>query len=40
MEARKAGVYPLRIKRSSSSYKKDDYHPGTLGELVVPLSQY
>ena len=40
MEARKAGVYSIRIKRSPSSYKKDDYHPGTLGELVVPLSQY
>ena len=40
MESRKAGVYAVRIKRSSRSYKKEDYHPGTLGELVIPLSQY
>jgi len=40
MEARKAGVYAVRIKRSPKSYKKEDYHPGTLGELVLPLSQY
>jgi len=40
-EARKAGVYAIRIKRSPKSYRKfEDYHPGTLGELVLPLSQY
>jgi acid phosphatase class B len=40
MDARKAGVYVVRIKRSPQSYKKEDYHPGTLGEMVLPLSQY
>jgi acid phosphatase class B len=39
-EARKAGVYSMRIKRSIRSHQKEDYHPGTLGELVIPLSQY
>jgi acid phosphatase class B len=40
MEARQAGVYAVRIKRSPKSIQKEDYHPGTLGELVLPLSQY
>jgi acid phosphatase class B len=40
LEARKAGVYCLRVKRSSKSMDKEDYHPGTLGELVLPGSQY
>ncbi|OGS36310.1 MAG: hypothetical protein A3J82_03545 [Elusimicrobia bacterium RIFOXYA2_FULL_69_6] len=40
MDARKAGVYSVRLKRHPKSYQKEDYHPGTLGELVVPLSQY
>lgn len=41
MAARRAGVYAARIKRSPKSYRKvEDYHPGTLGELVLPLSQY
>lgn len=39
-EARKAKVFPIRIKRSRQSIYKDDYHPKTMGELVVPLSQY
>ncbi|MFA6316738.1 MAG: hypothetical protein WC943_04910 [Elusimicrobiota bacterium] len=39
-EARKAKVYPVRVKRASQSPVKDDYHPGTMAELVLPLSQY
>jgi acid phosphatase class B len=40
MDARKAGIYPLRVKRSPKSFKKEDYRPGTLGELMIPLTQY
>ena len=39
-EARKARVYPVRVKRNPKSFHKDDYHPGTLGEVVIPLSEY
>ena len=37
LEARKAGVYPIRIKRSAKSSNKEDYHPGTLGEIRLPF---
>jgi acid phosphatase (class B) len=39
-EARRAKVFPVRIRRSNKSMFKEDYHPGTLGELVVPFSEY
>jgi acid phosphatase (class B) len=39
-QARHAGVMGVRIKRSVKSSYKEDYHPGTLGELVIPLSEY
>ena len=39
-EARRAKVYPVRIRRSSKSIYKEDYHPGTFGELVVPFSEF
>lgn len=39
-QARKARVFPIRIRRAADSFFKDDYHPGTLGELVLPLSQF
>ncbi|MEI8189427.1 MAG: hypothetical protein WCI75_06895 [candidate division NC10 bacterium] len=37
-DGRRARVLTLRIKRSSKSTNKEDYHPGVMGELVVPLS--
>lgn len=41
LDARKAGVCAVRLKRGEKSPKRDeDYHPGTLNELVLPLSQY
>ena len=40
MDARQAGVYAVRIKRSPRSHQKENYHPGTLGEFVMPFSQY
>lgn len=39
-EGRYAKVLTLRVRRSSKSSYKEDYHPGTLGELVLPLSEY
>ncbi|MBI4679355.1 MAG: hypothetical protein HY748_17405 [Elusimicrobia bacterium] len=39
-EARKADVFPVRVKRSSRSSYQDDYRPGTMREIVLPLSQY
>lgn len=39
-QARKAHVLALRVRRSRKSLYKEDYHPGTMGELVIPLSEY
>jgi len=39
-EARAAHVFPVRIRRSRSSIFKEDYHPGSLHELVLPFSEY
>ena len=39
-QARLAKVFPIRIKRSRKSSSRDDYHPGTLGEIVIPFSEY
>ncbi|MBI3550248.1 MAG: hypothetical protein HY078_14510 [Elusimicrobia bacterium] len=38
--ARRAGIFPLRVRRSVQSSNKDEYHPGTMGELTIPLSQF
>ncbi len=37
---RRARVLTLRIRRSPKSNYKDDYHPGTFGEFVIPFSEY
>lgn len=39
-EGRKARVLALRVRRHPDSSYKEDYHPGTLRELVLPLSEY
>lgn len=39
-QARKAKVYAVRVKRHPKSTYKEAYHPGTLGEPVIPLSEY
>ncbi|MBI5245157.1 MAG: hypothetical protein HY922_15955 [Elusimicrobia bacterium] len=39
-EGRKARVLTMRIKRSPKSMNKEDYHPGTQREIVVPFSEY
>ena len=38
LEARKAGVLAVRVKRNRRSVSHDDYNPGTMGELVLPFS--
>ncbi len=39
-EARRAHVLPIRVLRARDAFFKDDYHPRSFGELVLPLSQY
>ncbi|MCX5790411.1 MAG: hypothetical protein NTX64_18185 [Elusimicrobia bacterium] len=39
-EGRLAKVYSIRVRRSRKSSHKEDYHPGSLGELVIPYSEY
>ncbi len=40
LEARKAGVYALRVRRDPEDAGAGAYSPGRLGEPVVPFSQY
>lgn len=37
--ARSAGVAGVRILRSPASHYRANYHPGSLGEWVVPMSE-
>lgn len=39
-QGRRAKVLTLRVKRSPKSTYKDDYSPGSMGELVIPFSDY
>jgi acid phosphatase (class B) len=39
-EARKAKVFPVRVRRSPGSLFKTDYNPGSLREFVIPFSEY
>lgn len=40
LQARKAGVYAVRIKRGRKSVGGGEYSPRRLGELVLPLSEF
>lgn len=40
LQGRKAGVLTLRVKRSPKSLYKDDYNPGSLKEIVLPLTEF
>jgi len=40
IQARKAGVPPLRLEKSHKSAVKSEYHPGRFGERYLPLSQF
>lgn len=39
-EAKRDGVYAVRVKRGSHAVGAGAYHPGKLGEFVLPLSHY
>jgi len=40
LEARRAKVYPVRVKRGKKAVGSgEDYHPGAFGELVLPFSE-
>ena len=40
LEAKKAGVYAVRIKRGKKAVLRGEYNPGQMGELVLPLSEF
>jgi acid phosphatase class B len=40
LEAKKAGVYAVRVKRGSKAVHDGEYNPGQMGELVLPLSEF
>ena len=40
LEAKKAGVYAVRIRRDSKAVRADEYNPGRFGEPVLPLSEF
>lgn len=40
LEAKKAGVYAVRIKRPRKAVLGGEYNPGALGEVVIPLSEF
>ena len=40
LEAKRAGVYAVRVKRGKNAVLGGDYNPGQLGEVVLPLSEF
>lgn len=40
LEAKKAGVYAVRVKRGAKAVNGGEYNPGRMGELVLPLSEF
>ncbi|MDE2143850.1 MAG: hypothetical protein KGJ84_15685 [Elusimicrobia bacterium] len=40
LEAKKAGVYGVRVKRDKKAVHGGEYNPGRLGEVVLPLSEF
>jgi acid phosphatase class B len=40
LEAKKAGIYVVRVKRGAKAVHADEYNPGQMGELVLPLSEF
>ena len=40
LEAKKANVLAVRIRRGKRAVKHDQYSPGKMGEVVIPLSQF
>ena len=40
LEAKKAGVYAVRVKRDAKAVNAGEYKPGQMGEFVLPLSEF
>jgi len=40
LEAKKAGVFAVRVKRGSKAVLGGEYNPGQMGEIVLPLSEF
>lgn len=40
IQGRRAKVLTLRVKRSAKSSYREDYHPGSLREIVIPFTEY
>ncbi len=40
LEAKKVSVLGVRIRRGKHPVKNDQYSPGKMGEVVIPLSQF
>ena len=40
LEAKKVNVLGLRVQRGRRSAKNDQYSPGKMGEVVIPLSRF
>ncbi len=40
LEARKAGIYAVRVRRGNKAVSHGDYTPGRFEEVVLPLSQF
>jgi acid phosphatase class B len=40
LEARKAGVFAVRVKRGKKAVLGGEYNPGRMGEVVLPLSEF
>ncbi len=40
LEAKKVSVLGIRVRRGAHAVKNDQYSPGKMGEVVVPLSQF
>ena len=40
LEAKKAGVYAVRVQRGRNAVLGGEYNPGRMGEVVIPLSGF
>ena len=40
LEAKRAGVYAVRVKRGRKAVLGGEYNPGRMGEVVIPLSEF
>jgi acid phosphatase class B len=40
LEAKRAGIYAVRVKRGKKAVLAGEYNPGRMGEVVIPLSEF